>query len=443
MRSIWITAVGLVLASAALAEEEDGRLARPIPTADQLAFPVSGAALSIEKDGKALTGRLAGTIGEKDEIAWEIGLAGADVDQTTQRSTVLHSFPKAAGGTVDVAATWTIGFSVLKEKASLEAIEAVCEARPKVPPVKVDELAKVLEEQAKAKSTAEAVRQLASELKGKESAAAQAVDDALRSGEPEDTVAKLRKEAEAASTAAAQAEATLQAANAQLDEKEKQVPALLTRHVGTCVLSQLSAEEQAEVFRRAGALPPFYIVKAHAKLGAQLFKYWDETTGADTKATEHPAEFGVLAGVQLRPTMLLGAGVSRAWTWESGTAGSICENQTVGGETTTPPTQKCHDIALSGPTPSVSWKARVEWSQYFTKTIAITPNLQGTFKRGFLARPSSIAGEFPVFWRLPVGEEKDGKWLVLGASAAATYDVTKEELTPGVNLFLAASFPKF
>jgi hypothetical protein len=44
---------------------------------------------------------------------------------------------------------------------------------------------------------------------------------------------------------------------------------------------------------------------------------------------------------------------------------------------------------------------------------------------------------------LAVGDEKDGKWLVLGASGAATYDFEKEELTPGVNVFLAAAFPKF
>ena len=436
-----VTAVGLVLACAAFAEEGKAPLERPAPTSDLLAIPVSGAALSIEKDGKALTGRIAGTAGKKDDVVWEVGLTGADVDQATQRSTVLHSFQQAAGGTVDAAATWTIGFDVLRAEQQVDVIKELCAKRQQVRPVEVAELAKVLEEQVKADSTAAAVRTLMLKLKAEAAAAVKAVDDAIQSGASEDVLTERRQEAQIAHTHAARTEEASNKADSLKEEKAKQVESLLS---GECVaLSQLTPDEQAEVYQRTGLLPMFFIVKAQARIGAQLFKYWDETTGADTKMTRFPAEIGVLAGVQLRPTMLLGAGVSRAWTWEPGTAGSICENQTVGGETTDPPTLKCHDIPLSGPTPSVNWKARIEWNQYLTKTLAITPNLQVMFKRDFLSRPSSIVVEVPVFWRLAVGDEKDGKWLVLGASGAATYDLAKEEFTPGVNVFLAAAFPKF
>ncbi|WP_309895838.1 hypothetical protein [Archangium sp.] len=442
IRAGWVAVVQLVLAGAAFAEE-DARLERPAPTSELLAYPVSGAALSVDKDGKALTGRIAGTVGKAGEVAWEVGLTGAEIDQTTQRSAVSQTFPESAGGTLDVAATWAIGFDVLRAKEQRSAIEDLCAKRPQVRSVQVDELAKALEEQAKAESTVAAVRQLVTKLKKQAVDAVKAVDDATRSGASEDALAKLQKEAEAASTDIALAEATVADADELLTEKAKQVKALFRLPPKECLsLSDLTPAEKSEVYRRAGALPPFFIVKAHARLGAQLFKYWDETSGADMKRTQYPAEIGVLAGVQLHPTMLLGAGVSRAWEWEAGTAGSICENQTVGGETTNPPTLKCHDIALSGPTPSVRWKGRLEWSQYLTKTFAITPNLQATFKSNFLEL-SSISGELPVFWRLPVGEEKDGKWLVLGASGAATYDFAKEEFTPGVRLFLAAAFPKF
>lgn len=440
-RAGWIVASVLIVTGGASAEDQ--RLQhRPLPTAEEVGFPATGAALSFEKDGKAFTGRLAGELGTA--VTWEVGLTGADVDQATQRSSLLQTFAKSSGGTVDGAVTWPIGLDVRRAVTIDEARQRVCaERHDGNRAVTVEDLTKALDERTKAASTATALGQFAAQMRTDANKARQAVEDAMNGNAAKAEVTQLKDAADVAMAAAERAEATFQQAQMTLKGKAEQLDRLVAAPAECVALSSLTPTELVRVEDLAGTLPVFFVVKFHGRLGAQLFKYWDATTGADTKETNWPAELGVVAGIHFRPTMMFGAGVSRAWEWEPGDGGSICENQPVGGVTTNPPTLKCHDIALAAPTPSVVWKARLEWSQYFSKSFAMTPTVRATFKHGFLALPASAAVEFPFFYRLGVGEEKDAKWLVLGLSVSLSNDFEKHELTPGARLFIAATFPKF
>jgi hypothetical protein len=370
----------------------------------------SGVNVALEggKDGKKLTGR--GTIGLTPQLALDLTLSGADFDDDAARSRLLQTHERTAGGTAAVGFAWT-NFRATQRRREIAQVMAICSGADRQKKVEAEKKKKLEADQryTDARDEADALR-----------AAAETAARVGGAGGGGPEAAVLASLADSAAARAA-----------------KEETRVLKDFSENCdAFSDLTPEERARIDI---AWRPSVLVTGRYTVSTQYTKFFDTATGTTEKELKFPWSAHVGVGVYVVPTLLVGVSVGYEDVRKAKPSSQLCQDQAVGGATTTPPTLNCTTLAVGTPVWKPARTGRLEVRQYLDAIypgLAWNPAVSFAAEGGFSAAVHGDAFrlDLPLYVHFGSGD----KAITIGA--AYSHYVEDKEKVDEVSVFLASTF---